>query len=109
MIPKQGKQVASGRSPVPSGVAGAARLGGLRVRHCEVRARFDLVGFDPRGIARSTPGVRLTSRVPPRGTVCEPDVVPFAEPAVAAQTLQVTGASGRAALIPPMLRRLLAD
>jgi hypothetical protein len=41
--------------------------------------------------------------------VCEPDVVPFAEPAVAAQTLQVTGASGRAALIPPMLRRLLAD
>jgi pimeloyl-ACP methyl ester carboxylesterase len=49
----------------------------------------------------------LTSRVPPRGTVCAPDVVPFAQPA-AAQTLQA-GASSKAALIPPMLRKLLAD
>jgi pimeloyl-ACP methyl ester carboxylesterase len=49
----------------------------------------------------------LTTRVPPRGTVCQPDVVPFAQPA-AAQTLQA-GASSKAALIPPMLRKLLAD
>jgi pimeloyl-ACP methyl ester carboxylesterase len=49
----------------------------------------------------------LTSRVPPRGTVCAPDVVPFAEPA-AAQTVQASGAS-KAALIPSRLRRLLAD
>jgi len=49
----------------------------------------------------------LTTRVPPRGTVCEPDVVPFAEPA-AAQALQASGAS-KAALIPPMLRRMLGS
>ena len=49
----------------------------------------------------------LTSQVPPRGTVCAPDVVPFAEPA-AAQTVQASGAS-KAALIPSRLRRLLAD
>jgi pimeloyl-ACP methyl ester carboxylesterase len=48
----------------------------------------------------------LTTRVPPRGTVCDPDVVPFAEPA-AAQARQATGAAGKSALIPPMLRRLL--
>jgi hypothetical protein len=47
----------------------------------------------------------LTKRVPPKGAVCEPDVVPFAEPA-AAQTLQA-GASSKAELIPPMLRRML--
>jgi hypothetical protein len=39
--------------------------------------------------------------------VCRPDVVPFAEPA-AAQTVQAGGAS-KAALIPPMLRRMLTD
>ena len=50
----------------------------------------------------------LTTRVPPRGTVCEPDVVPFAEPA-AAQAQQAAGASAKAELIPPMLRRLLTD
>jgi pimeloyl-ACP methyl ester carboxylesterase len=49
----------------------------------------------------------LTTRVPPRGTVCQPDVVPFAEPA-AAQAVQAGGAS-KAALIPPMLRRMLTD
>ena len=49
----------------------------------------------------------LTTRVPPRGTVCRPDVVPFAEPA-AAQAVQAGGAS-KAALIPPMLRRMLTD
>ena len=49
----------------------------------------------------------LTTRVPPSGTVCRPDVVPFAEPA-AAQALQA-GVSSKAALIPPMLRRRLAD
>jgi pimeloyl-ACP methyl ester carboxylesterase len=49
----------------------------------------------------------LTTRVPPKGTVCRPDVVPFAEPA-AAQAVQAGGA-GKAALIPPMLRRMLTD
>jgi hypothetical protein len=43
--------------------------------------------------------------VPPRGTVCEPDVVPFAEPA-AAQALQATAAPSKAALIPRMIRQL---
>ena len=51
----------------------------------------------------------LTSRVPPKGTVCQPDVVPFAQPAAAAQAQQATGSSAKAELIPPMLRRLLAD
>jgi pimeloyl-ACP methyl ester carboxylesterase len=49
----------------------------------------------------------LTTRVPPRGTVCRPDVVPFAQPATAAQARQAAGASAKAELIPPMLRRLL--
>jgi pimeloyl-ACP methyl ester carboxylesterase len=47
----------------------------------------------------------LTSRVPPKGTVCQPDVVPFAQPA-AAQAAQAGGAS-KTALIPPLLRRML--
>ena len=51
----------------------------------------------------------LTSRVPPKGTVCEPDVVPFAQPAAATQAQQATGASAKAELIPPMLRRMLTD
>jgi hypothetical protein len=50
----------------------------------------------------------LTTRVPPRSTVCQPDVVPFAEPAAPAQTLRASGAS-KTALIPPMLRRILAS
>jgi hypothetical protein len=49
----------------------------------------------------------LTTRVPPEGTVCRPDVVPFAGPP-SAQTLAAGGASVKAALIPPALRRLLA-
>ena len=51
----------------------------------------------------------LTSRVPPKGTVCEPDVVPFAEPATAtAQATRAAGAPSKAALIPsPMLQRFL--
>ena len=49
----------------------------------EVRARLDLVGFDPRGIARSTP-LRCYETCKQRRV-------------------------GQAALIPPMLRRLLAD
>jgi len=53
-------------------------------------------------------GYLLTTRVPPRGTVCQPDVVPFAQPAAQAQTLAAGGASPRAAVIPPMIRRLLA-
>jgi pimeloyl-ACP methyl ester carboxylesterase len=50
----------------------------------------------------------LTTRVPPRGTVCAPDVVPFAEAPAAAQAQQAAGASNKAALIPPALRVLLA-
>jgi hypothetical protein len=50
----------------------------------------------------------LTSRVPARGTVCEPDVVPFAEAAATAQALRASGSSsGKAALIPPIIRRML--
>jgi hypothetical protein len=48
----------------------------------------------------------LTTRVPAKGTVCRPDVVPFAQPAAAAQTLQA-GAASKTALVPPMLRRML--
>jgi pimeloyl-ACP methyl ester carboxylesterase len=51
----------------------------------------------------------LTTRVPPRGTVCEPDVMPFAQPAAAAQAQQAASASAKAELIPPMLRRMLTD
>jgi pimeloyl-ACP methyl ester carboxylesterase len=47
----------------------------------------------------------LTTRVPPRGTVCQPDVVPFAQPA--AQALAADGASARAAVIAPLVRRLM--
>jgi pimeloyl-ACP methyl ester carboxylesterase len=50
----------------------------------------------------------LTRQVPPRGTVCQPDVVPFAEPAAAAQALQASGPS-KAAVIPPLLRRMPTD
>jgi pimeloyl-ACP methyl ester carboxylesterase len=49
----------------------------------------------------------VTTRVPPRGTVCQPDVVPFAE-AAATQAQRATPAA-RAALIPPVTRRLLLD
>jgi pimeloyl-ACP methyl ester carboxylesterase len=51
----------------------------------------------------------LTTRMPPKGTVCEPDLVPFAQPAATAQAQQPTGASAKAELIPPMLRRMLTD
>jgi hypothetical protein len=47
--------------------------------------------------------------VPPKGTVCEPDVVPFAQPAAATRAQQATGASAKAELIPPMLGRMLTD
>jgi pimeloyl-ACP methyl ester carboxylesterase len=50
----------------------------------------------------------LTTRVPPRGTVCQPDVVPFAQPP-AAQAVQAAGPSSKAALLPPAIRRLLLD
>jgi pimeloyl-ACP methyl ester carboxylesterase len=50
----------------------------------------------------------LTSRVPPKGTVCQPDVVPFAQPAAATQATPAAGAPTKAALIPsPMVQRLL--
>ena len=42
----------------------------------------------------------LTSRVPPKGTVCQPDVVPFAQPAAATQAARAAGAPSKAALIP---------
>jgi pimeloyl-ACP methyl ester carboxylesterase len=44
----------------------------------------------------------LTGRVPPRGTVCPVDVVPFAQPAAAAAT---AGTSTHAYLLPPTLTR----
>jgi hypothetical protein len=45
----------------------------------------------------------LTGQVPPRGTVCQPDVIPFAQPASA---LRAAGRpAAHAALIPPVLRR----
>jgi hypothetical protein len=50
----------------------------------------------------------LTSRVPPEGTVCQPDVVPFAGAAAAAKT-RAAASSSKAALIPPAIRRLLLD
>jgi hypothetical protein len=50
----------------------------------------------------------LTTQVPPKGTVCQPDVVLFAEPAATAQTLQA-GAASKTALVPPMLRGMLTD
>jgi pimeloyl-ACP methyl ester carboxylesterase len=49
----------------------------------------------------------LTTQVPARGTVCQPDVVPFAQPAAQAQTQAARGASQRSAVIPPMIRRLV--
>jgi hypothetical protein len=42
----------------------------------------------------------LTGRVPPKGTVCDIDVVPFAEPATLAQSAP---ASAHAYLMPPTL------
>jgi hypothetical protein len=44
----------------------------------------------------------LTGGVPPRGTVCEVDVVPFAQPATAAAS---AGVSAHAYLLPPTLTR----
>ena len=43
----------------------------------------------------------LTGRVPPKGTVCGVDVVPFAQPATAAATAEV---SAHAHLLPPTLQ-----
>jgi hypothetical protein len=48
----------------------------------------------------------LTSRVPPRGTVCQPDVVPFAQPATATATAAGGGAAP-AILLPAALRRAI--
>jgi pimeloyl-ACP methyl ester carboxylesterase len=50
----------------------------------------------------------LTTRVPPPGTVCQPDVVPFAQPAAQAQTQAAGQGQDRAAVIPPLIRRLVA-
>jgi pimeloyl-ACP methyl ester carboxylesterase len=51
----------------------------------------------------------LSSRVPPKGTVCQPDVVPFAGPSAAQTAAAAGGASVKAALLPPAVRRLLVD
>jgi pimeloyl-ACP methyl ester carboxylesterase len=48
----------------------------------------------------------LTGRVPPKGTVCDVDVVPFAEPAALAQSAQ---ASAHAYLMPPTLAQAQRD
>jgi pimeloyl-ACP methyl ester carboxylesterase len=47
----------------------------------------------------------LTGQVPARGTVCEPDVVPFASRAASA--LKTSAPSKRVAVIPPRLRTAL--
>jgi pimeloyl-ACP methyl ester carboxylesterase len=47
----------------------------------------------------------LSSQLPPPGTVCQPDLVPFAQPAAAART---AAQAGRALLVPPLLRRAIA-
>jgi hypothetical protein len=44
----------------------------------------------------------LTGRVPPKGTVCNVDVVPFSQPASAATTAEV---SAHAYLLPPTLKQ----
>jgi pimeloyl-ACP methyl ester carboxylesterase len=48
----------------------------------------------------------VTSRPPPAGTVCQPDAVPFAEPATAA-TAGASRSAGRATLVPPAVRRAI--
>jgi pimeloyl-ACP methyl ester carboxylesterase len=48
----------------------------------------------------------LTSQVPPAGTVCQPDAVPFAQPVAAAQAAE--RASDRALVLPSALRRAIA-
>jgi hypothetical protein len=47
----------------------------------------------------------LTTQVPPVGTVCRPDVVPFAQPPSQAQT--ASGPSESAVVIPPVIRRAI--
>ena len=46
----------------------------------------------------------LTLQLPPRGTVCQPDVVPFAQPTPFARTL---GPSMRSIVIPSLIRRII--
>ena len=48
----------------------------------------------------------LTGRVPPKGTVCDVDVVPFAQPAALTQSAQ---ASAHAYLMPPTLAQAQRD
>jgi len=48
----------------------------------------------------------LTSQVPPAGTVCQVDVVPFSGPA-AAPAITAGGVSKRAVVIPPVLRETI--
>jgi pimeloyl-ACP methyl ester carboxylesterase len=47
----------------------------------------------------------LTSRVPPAGTVCRPDVIPFAQPAEAATV--AASRADNAVLVPEILRRAM--
>jgi pimeloyl-ACP methyl ester carboxylesterase len=46
----------------------------------------------------------LTLQLPPRGTVCQPDVVPFAQPAPFSRVL---GPSARSIVIPPLIQRII--
>ena len=46
----------------------------------------------------------LTLQLPPRGTVCQPDVVPFAQPTPFARVL---GPSARSIVIPPLIQRII--
>jgi pimeloyl-ACP methyl ester carboxylesterase len=47
----------------------------------------------------------LTTQVPPRGTVCLPDVVPFTQPA--SQTQNANGSFESAVVLPPVVRRAI--
>ena len=47
----------------------------------------------------------LTLALPPRGTVCQPNVVPFAQPTQFART--AAAPSARSIVIPPFIRRLI--
>jgi pimeloyl-ACP methyl ester carboxylesterase len=50
----------------------------------------------------------LTSRVPPVGTVCTPDVTPFAQPA-GQQARDSASQSPSAVLVPPVIRRAIGN
>jgi len=69
---KIGSLVINPGGPGESGVDAAVDLVGLMP--ASVRERFDLVGFDPRGVARSKPAVRCDSDQEKDKLRAEPDV-----------------------------------